>query len=137
MLQLADMGCFLFHTVLVGFNMFGWIWKRTRVWHLIAMGLTSFSWFVMGAFYGWGYCLCTDWQFQIRDRLGYKDSATTYIQLLSEEALGISISRFTSDVLAITVFVLILLAMAVVWFRDWQMSRGLATPPKESVIGSD
>lgn len=127
MLQLADIGFFLFHTLLVGFNMFGWIWKRTRVWHAVAMGLTSFSWFVMGIYYGWGYCLCTDWQFQIRERLGYEDSATTYIQLLTETFLGFTISRTTSDTWAVSVFGLILLAMAVVWSREWLRRRRAKT----------
>jgi hypothetical protein len=123
MLVLADIGFYVFHTLLIGFNMFGWIWPRTRFWHLISMGLTSFSWFVMGAAYGWGYCLCTDWHFQVREQLGYADTETSYVQLLAKHAFGISMSRFTSDVLAVSVFVLILLAMAVVWSRAWHQRR--------------
>lgn len=120
-LQLADVGFYVFHTLLVLFNMFGWIWRQTRFWHLICMSLTAFSWFVMGAIYGWGYCVCTDWHFQIRDALGYEDPGiSTYVQLMSEQFFGISISRFTSDVWAVAIFVLILLAMAIVWFREWQ-----------------
>jgi len=123
MLVLADLGFYVFHTLLIGFNMFGWIFKRTRGWHLLAMGLTSFSWFVMGAVYGWGYCLCTDWHFQVREQLGYQDSATTYVQLLAETGFGMNMSRQTSDVLAVSIFVMILLAMAVVWSRDFQKRR--------------
>ena len=118
MLQLADIGFFVFHTLLVGFNIFGWIWRRTRFWHLIAMSLTSFSWFVMGAFYGWGYCLCTDWHFDVREQLGYEDTETTYVQLFARVVFGIPMSRSTSDILAVTIFGLILVAMAVVWSRD-------------------
>ena len=58
---LLDWLLFSVHTALVLFNMFGWIWKRTRVAHLITLGLTAFSWFALGAIYGWGYCLCTDY----------------------------------------------------------------------------
>jgi hypothetical protein len=123
MLILADIGFFVFHTLLIGFNMFGWIWPKTRFWHLISMGLTSFSWFVMGAAYGWGYCLCTDWHFQVRERLGYVDTETTYVQLIAKYPFGISMSRFTSDVLAVSVFGLILVAMAVVWFRELQWNN--------------
>lgn len=120
LLHLADAGFFLFHTLLIAFNMFGWIGPALRVWHAISMGLTSFSWFVMGAFYGWGYCLCTDWHFQIRDRLGYADAETSYVQLLARTLLGIRMSRLTADILAGSVFVLILIAMAVVWARQWK-----------------
>lgn len=118
MLEVANVGFYVFHTLLIGFNMFGWIWRRTRVWHLVTMGLTSFSWFVMGAVYGWGYCLCTDWHFEVRERLGYEDTATTYVQLLAETGFGMTMSRQTSDVLAVSIFVLILLATAIVWARE-------------------
>ena len=120
MLVLADIGFYVFHTLLIGFNMFGWIWPQIRVWHAIAMGLTAFSWFVMGAFYGWGYCLCTDWHFQVREQLGYIDTETTYVQLLASNAFSITLSREASDVIAISVFVLILLAMAVAWSRRFR-----------------
>lgn len=131
MLVLLDLGFYLFHTLLIGFNVLGWIWPKTRIWHLVSMGLTAFSWFVMGAAYGWGYCLCTDWHFQVRERLGYLDTETSYVQLLAKHAFGVSMTRATSDILAVSVFVLILLAMAVVWSRDWQQTRQakIATNP--------
>ncbi len=118
MLVLGDIGFYIFHTVLIGFNMCGWIWKRTRLWHLITMGLTTFSWFAMGAFYGWGYCLCTDWHFQIREQLGKHDTVTTYVQLMSETFLGLPMSQRTSDILAGSVYLLIVLATVIVWTQD-------------------
>lgn len=127
MLQLADVGFFLFHTLLIAFNMFGWIWRRTRRWHLLAMGLTTFSWFVMGAFYGWGYCLCTDWHFRIREKLGYEDTATTYVQLLTEKGFGFEISRQTSDVLAVSIFFAIVAITAFIWIQDFRMGRARLT----------
>ncbi len=118
MLVLADIGFFIVHTLLIGFNMFGWIWRRTRFWHLISMGLTTFSWFGMGAFYGWGYCLCTDWHMEIREKLGYADTETSYVQLIAEHGCGLSMSRSTSDIIAISVYLAVVLAMAIVWTRD-------------------
>jgi hypothetical protein len=123
MLVLLDLGFFVFHTLLIGFNMFGWIWQKTRFWHLVTMGLTAFSWFVMGAIYGFGYCFCTDWHFQVRERLGYHDTETSYVQLLAHRVFGIRMSRDASDVLALSVFGLILLAMAIVWTREIQHRR--------------
>ncbi len=118
MLELADWGFYLFHTLFIGFNMFGWIWRRTRVWHLATLGVTTFSWFALGAFYGWGYCLCTDWHFQIRRRLDYADTESSYVQLIAKHGLGITISPKTSDIIAGSVFLLIVLATAIVWSRD-------------------
>ena len=93
MLVLLDKAFFLLHTLLIVFNMIGWAWSRTRLLHLVALGLTTFSWFVLGAFYGWGYCLCTDWHFQVRERLGYANVESSYVQLMASQVLGITLSR--------------------------------------------
>jgi hypothetical protein len=88
MLQALNIFFFAFHTVLVLFNTFGWIWKATRRWNLYALLATSFSWFVMGAWRGIGYCICTDWHMQVRRALGYHDTAQTYIQLMAQSLTG-------------------------------------------------
>jgi len=39
--------------------------------HRASLLLTAFSWFVLGIWYGWGYCVCTDWHYMVlRDELG-------------------------------------------------------------------
>ena len=79
-----------FHTVLVAFNLFGWIPRRTRRLNLITLAGTAVSWFVLGIWYGWGYCICTDWHWQVRRQLGYHDDSPTYIHLLLLKLTGIS-----------------------------------------------
>lgn len=69
-LRLLDVAFFAFHTVLVLFNLLGWVWRPTRRWNLITLGVTACSWFVMGLWYGIGYCICTDWHWQVRRELG-------------------------------------------------------------------
>jgi hypothetical protein len=124
MLVFLDVGFFVLHTVLIVVNMFGWIWKRTRILHLVTFCLTAFSWFALGAFYGWGYCVCTDWHFEVRRRLGYDDPETSYIQLLARKLTGITLSRDVADGLAGGVFVGIVVATAAVWglegYRWWR-----------------
>jgi hypothetical protein len=127
MLVALDAGFFVLHTLLIAFNMVGWAWRRTRLLHLIALGLTSFSWFVLGAFYGWGYCLCTDWHFQVRRQLGYNDSEFSYVQLLASHVFGITLSQALADWLAGVVFGLILVATALVWAHDWYGRRRLVS----------
>ncbi len=90
--HLLDWFFWVFHTVLVGFNLFGWIPRRTRRWNLATLALTAFSWFVLGIWYGWGYCLCTDWHWQVRRHLGYTDDSPTYIHLLLWKLTGINFS---------------------------------------------
>ena len=84
---------FGFHTIFTLFNLFGWILRRTRRLHLITMSLTAFSWFVLGIFYGFGYCFCTQWHWEVRELLGYHDTSTSYIHLLLTEVVGKSLNE--------------------------------------------
>jgi hypothetical protein len=74
----------VFHTGLVFFNTFGWMHPRTRRANLATLLLTLFSWTIMGLKYGVGYCVCTDWHWQVRHALGIKDNADSYVEFLVE-----------------------------------------------------
>lgn len=78
----------IFHTVLIFFNLFGWIFKATRRWNLFLLLLTIFSWVVLGFFYGWGYCFCTDWHWDVRHKLGYFDMPNSYVKFLLDLITG-------------------------------------------------
>lgn len=92
MLATLNIALWILHTGLVAFNVFGWMWKRTRKWNLITLCLTLFSWVGMGAFYGIGYCLCTDVHSQIRRQMGITDDPPTYVGLLIRKATGMETS---------------------------------------------
>jgi Protein of Unknown function (DUF2784) len=79
---------FIFHTGFTLFNIVGWSFKKTRKLHLVTMLLTVFSWFVLGIWYGWGYCACTDWHWQVRDTLGFDDRSNSYIHFLIFKLTG-------------------------------------------------
>ena len=87
-LQCLNVFFLIFHTVLIGFNCFGWVWKRTRKWNLITLAVTAFSWLVMGLWKGIGYCICTDWHWQVRQTLGYGPTKGTYIDFLVRTLTG-------------------------------------------------
>src|SRR5258708_38668094 len=124
MLLFLDFAFFFLHTLLILFNMVGWAWRRTRVLHLLTISLTTFSWFVLGAFYGWGYCLCTDWHFQGRRRLGYVDLESSYVQMLLNRVFGVTLSRPASDRLTMGVFAAPVVATAIAWALEWRR-RGM------------
>lgn len=88
LLYLGDGFFWLFHTVLILFNLFGWIHRRLRPWNLATLGLTLVSWLVMGVWQGVGYCVCTDAHFRIRREMGIQDHAESYLQLLVEKISG-------------------------------------------------
>ena len=66
MLQLLDVLLTIIHILIIVFNLFGWIPKRTRKAHLVSILLTAASWFVLGIWYGTGYCPFTEWQWKVK-----------------------------------------------------------------------
>lgn len=115
MLATLNILFFIFHTVILVFNLTGWIFPRTRMLHIVCLGATLFSWFVMGAWKGLGYCVCSDWHFQIRREMGIQDNVHSYIQLIAKSFFGVEMDRMTSDLSAGGGLLFILLATLVVW----------------------
>lgn len=79
---------FFFHSCLIIFNLFAWIWRKTRLINLIIILLTLGSWFILGLWYGYGYCPFTDWHWQVREKLGYYDHPPSYTAFLVREITG-------------------------------------------------
>lgn len=117
MLAFLNISLFVFHNVLILLNMFGWASRRTQKLHLFALLTTLFSWVVMGAWRGFGYCVCTDWHFQIRRELGVYAGETSYSELLLNQIPGVTVSRQFADGLTVTIMVLILIATIIVWTK--------------------
>jgi hypothetical protein len=115
--QALNVGFLVFHTTWVVFTCLGWIWRRTRTWQLALVLLTALSWFGLGARYGWGYCPCTDWHWQVRMRLGY-DVPPSYTQLLVREATGIEMPATSANVLTLVALVAAGTAGVVLSLRD-------------------
>jgi hypothetical protein len=105
---------FVFHIALILFNLFGWTIKKLRKWNLLTLGLTAASWFLLGAFYGFGYCFLTDWHWQVREKLGYSTDSNSYIHFLFTSIFPITISERLVDLLTAILFFAALVASIVV-----------------------
>ncbi len=81
-LSLANVALFVFHTALILFNVLGWLVPKWRRWNLVTLGLTLFSWAIMGLWYGMGYCICTDLHWRVREAMGIHETASSYLVLL-------------------------------------------------------
>jgi hypothetical protein len=122
--QATDIFFFVFHISLIFFNLFGWIFKSLRRWNLLTLGLTAFSWFVLGIFYGFGYCFLTDWHWQIRERLGHPTNSNSYIHFLLTTLFPITISEDVVNWLtAILFFAAIVLSIVSNVFTRRKKSR--------------
>jgi hypothetical protein len=90
-LQSIDYFFTLFHTALILFNIFGWSIPKWRFANLISLSVTAFSWFVLGIWYGIGYCPFTDWHWKVRQLLGYRDESNSYIHFLILKIVGVNL----------------------------------------------
>lgn len=105
MYEFLNIAFIVFHTALILFNLFGWIWKSTRRMNLITLLLTAFSWIILGIWYGFGYCPCTDWHWQVRRALGYSDMPNSYIKFLVELWTGLEFSAHTINLWTTILFI--------------------------------
>lgn len=124
LLQALNIGFFVFHTALILFNVFGWIWRRTRRWNLLCLGLTAMSWFLMGIWFGAGYCICTDWHWQVRRALGITGDPDNYIALLVRSLSGWTPDKSLVQPAAAAVFGVSLAASLTLNVRDRLRDRG-------------
>jgi hypothetical protein len=101
MLKLLDFFFLIFHSFLIVFNLTGWIHPVTRKINLVTLLLTGGSWFLLGLFYGMGYCPLTDWHFKILEKMGETDLPSSYITYIIMRWSGISCRESLIDILTL------------------------------------
>jgi hypothetical protein len=88
MLHLLDYFLSFLHIGFTLFNLIGWIWTKTRKAHLITIGATAASWFILGIWFGWGYCFLTDWQWSVKEKLGETNLPSSFIKYFADKVSG-------------------------------------------------
>lgn len=114
---------FVFHSALMALILFGWIWRKTRVANLIVVLLTAFSWFILGIWYGFGYCPSTDWHWQVRMKLGHYDMPSSYTKFLVDSLTGLDVKATLVDIFAVLFLILALFASVLTNVRDWRAKK--------------
>jgi hypothetical protein len=120
----------VFHTGLLFFNLFGWIPRATRRWNLVTLGLTLLSWVGLGAFYGLGYCICTDWHWRVRRALGIHDPYNSYVQFLIADLTGLKVSEAFTYWLTAAAFAFAVVMSLWVNLRDFRRGRRESAPAR-------
>jgi hypothetical protein len=114
MLKLLDIFFTILHLSIIGFNLFGWIPKRARKSHLISISLTAASWFILGIWYGTGYCPVTDWQWRVKTQLGEKDLPSNFVEYCLKKITGSDVSSaFVDTLIAVCFCVAVVMTMYV------------------------
>jgi len=81
--------CFhILHLSVIFFFLFGWLIEETRVAHYLLSLLILFSWFGLGIFLGFGYCVITDMQWKIKKRLNQEPQTKYDIKYMVDKVTG-------------------------------------------------
>lgn len=112
----------LFHISIIVFCVIGWVIPQTRQWHLLLCTLIMASWFGLGAWKGWGYCLVTDVQWRLVNRFGGTAPPFGYMPMLWQRITGHEADAVLVDQVTQIIFYLSIIAS--VW-ANWGWLRSL------------
>jgi hypothetical protein len=84
---------------------------------------TGFSWFVLGIWYGFGFCPCTEWHWQVRIALGHDDMPRSYTKFLVDSLTGLDVNAVLMDTMTLVLFLLALFASVMANTREWKRRR--------------
>src|SRR5688500_12726087 len=116
--SILDVAFVVVHSAIALFNVTGWIWRRTRKLHLVTITATLLSWSVLGIVYGFGYCPCTDWHWDVKRTLGETDLPSSYIKYYLDRLTGADWHPQTVDTLVLVTTLIALCASIVLNMRD-------------------
>lgn len=121
MLFFIDLTLFAIHLFVIAFNLFGWIVPKWRMAHMWVVGITLFSWIVLGFWFGFGYCILTDFEWDIKRQLGESGLPNSFITYLTNNVMGLSIRPSTIDIITVAAFVPAVLLS--IYFNFFKSSR--------------
>lgn len=104
MLVFLDVILTVVHLAIIGFNLFGWIWPATRRAHLAGIVLTAVSWFLLGIWFGIGYCPFTDWQWAVKKELGEQSLPQSFVKYYADKLTQTSFSPEVIDRITLLCF---------------------------------
>lgn len=123
MLVFLDKFFFAFHSAVIVFALFGWACRKTRKANLAVILFIAFSWFILGIWYGYGYCPCTDWHWRVREGLGFVDMPSSYTKFLIDKVTGWDVDQRSVDVLTLVLLAAAFSVSLAANFGDWRKRR--------------
>jgi hypothetical protein len=104
MVHFLDILFTIIHRAIIGFNLFGWIPTRTRKAHFICIVLTAASWFLLGIWFGMGYCPVTDWQWDVKTQLGETNLPASFVKYYADKITGQNLNTSLIDTITASSF---------------------------------
>lgn len=112
-----------FHLAFSLFNLFGWMFRKTRRLNLYLLLITAFSWFVLGIKYGFGYCPLTDWHWKILRHLKVYDLPYSYVKFVIDRLFGTNLNDKYVDNVVVLLFFLALAISLFLNVRDFRKKK--------------
>jgi len=101
------------HLAIIFFVMFAWLFPALRLAHLVLILLTLGSWFILGRWFGRGYCPVSDWHWKAKAALGEQRPGGTYIHTVLQQLSGRDLNAGTVDkVVVMVTFALAAISLA-------------------------
>ncbi len=100
----ADRVLYLFHICFMLAIVFGWIPQATRIFNWYLIVVTLVSWFGLGLVFGFGFCLITDIQSRIRQRLVANGTMKSFVKDLLERVTGRELNPFHVEIVTQLIF---------------------------------
>jgi len=129
-LKTFDILLTILHFAIIGFNLFGWVWKPLRRAHFIVVCATAGCWFILGIWFGIGYCPITDWDWQIKTKLGELNLPNSFIKYYADKISGKDVDSSLIDTLTAAVFFIAALLSVYFNFVQKRITRRHQTSPK-------
>ncbi len=119
-LQIANLAFHGLHQALIVFSLIGWMFCETRLLNLVVLLLTLFSWYGLGPLLkkgdAYGYCIVTDIQWKIREKLHMKPLEGGYIKYLADQLIGRKFDENLVDQWTAGIFLLCLISSGVTMY---------------------
>jgi len=117
-LKIIDICLTVLHISLILFFILGWIYKRTRKVHYLLVIIITISWFVLGLFYGFGYCFLTDIHWRVKMLLNEENLPISFIKYVLDKMTGKDFNEVWVDYITLAVFVCVLIISTSLYIRD-------------------
>jgi len=131
--RFLDILFIVFHTLLIFFNLFGWIFRPLRRANLVVLLLTGGSWFILGIFYGIGYCPLTEFHWEVLHKLGQNDLPDSYIRYLIQRFTGLLPGVRVTDILTLVFYFMALGASIYINFKPKKRTKERLDEPRVKV----
>jgi len=117
-LKIADVLLTVIHLIFIVFILFGWIPIKLRKVHYISMWIVFISWFLLGLYFGLGYCLLTDLHWKIKIKLNEVNLPYSFIKYILDRITKNDFDETMINYVTVVVFIFIFILSTYFFIKD-------------------